>query len=384
MAKSLLVQLYEINKWAYQYYSKKEPIVPDKKVAWISSFVPVEILESLNFAYIYPESYAAVIAASGKEQECLEVAQTNDLSLDCCSYSACFNGCLSLNKGPRGIPPLPNVLIASSNQCNTLPNWWNLLATQLGVPLIILDYPGETDADAQTAEYVETQHKQLISQLEDISGVKLNEEVLAKNIVISSENVALWKSIVELLSSPDHLIPVGMLFDFISPLIIARCLPATTEFFQLFKEELIENYLDIEQEQKNKKRIYWAGYPFWYHSDRCIQVDGAHIVGANYITWWNLDYSGKTVWEKLYHAYNFTVLNLKKETRTNLILDDICQKKAEGVVINQNKSCKRDFSSLRESDCPVPYATIESDMIDRKFLDINAAKERLNLLISML
>lgn len=41
---------------------------PANKVAWVTAFTPVEILEALDIAYYYPESYAAVIAASQKEQ----------------------------------------------------------------------------------------------------------------------------------------------------------------------------------------------------------------------------------------------------------------------------------------------------------------------------
>jgi benzoyl-CoA reductase/2-hydroxyglutaryl-CoA dehydratase subunit BcrC/BadD/HgdB len=378
MATSFAEQIYAINKWAYQYYSRKTPVIPEKKVAWISSFVPVEILEALDVAYIYPESYAAVIAASGKEQDCLVAAQSEGLSLDCCGYSACFNGSLLLKNGPRGTPPSPDILIASSNQCNTLPNWWNLLAAKLGVPLIILDYPGEINAGSETAAYVEKQHRNLAQKLEILTGNTLDEERLAQIIAVSRENVSLWGGIVDLL--PQYDIPAGVLFDDISPLIIARCRAETSELFKLLREE----FIGYAPRQGTAKRIYWAGYPFWHNRDRCLAIDGMNIVGANYIRWWNLDYSGSTVWEMLYNAYNFTVLNRGRETRTMMITDDIRRVKAEGIIINRNKSCKRDFTSLPEADCPVPCVSIESDMIDRTYMDIAAAKERMAVLLSML
>ena len=87
---------------------------PERKVAWVTAFTPVEILEALDIAYYYPESYAAVIAASEKEQEMLDRSGLMNLSGDCCSYSCCFNGCLDAEDGPatlllderlsRGIP----------------------------------------------------------------------------------------------------------------------------------------------------------------------------------------------------------------------------------------------------------------------------------------
>ena len=80
---------------------------PERKVAWVTAFTPVEILEALNVECIYPESYAAVIAASGKEQEALRESERCGLCADCCAYSGCFNGALALGTAPRGTPPRP-------------------------------------------------------------------------------------------------------------------------------------------------------------------------------------------------------------------------------------------------------------------------------------
>ena len=55
--------LRDYYKWFSKYAKGKKP---DKKVAWVTSFAPVEILEALDIYYYYPESYAAVIAASGR------------------------------------------------------------------------------------------------------------------------------------------------------------------------------------------------------------------------------------------------------------------------------------------------------------------------------
>ena len=57
----------------YKDFSKySKGMRPEHKVAWVTAFTPVEILEALGISYYYPESYAAVIAASGKEQESIE------------------------------------------------------------------------------------------------------------------------------------------------------------------------------------------------------------------------------------------------------------------------------------------------------------------------
>ena len=78
----------------FSKYTKGRPV--SHKVAWVTAFTPVEILEALDIRYIYPESYAAVIAASGKEQALLAESEGRGLCRDCCSYSGCFNGSLSV------------------------------------------------------------------------------------------------------------------------------------------------------------------------------------------------------------------------------------------------------------------------------------------------
>lgn len=77
----------EYYTWFSKYAKGKRP---EKKVAWVTAFTPVEILEALDMLYYYPESYAAVIAASEKEQDLLNESERQYLSRDCCSYSCCI------------------------------------------------------------------------------------------------------------------------------------------------------------------------------------------------------------------------------------------------------------------------------------------------------
>ena len=194
--------------------------IPEKKVAWVTSFAPIEILEALGISYYYPESYAAVIAASGKEQEFLETSCNTGLSTECCSYSCCIEGCLCKEDGPRGIPPKPDILIATNNQCNTLPNWWNILAIRYNVPLIVIDYPGEFDNTGAGFDYVKKQHLDLIQKLEILSGNKMDYFRLNNLLENSKNSVLNWSKIIDVL--PQRSIKPTMLFDGITYLIIAK------------------------------------------------------------------------------------------------------------------------------------------------------------------
>ena len=106
MAQSILQIKSRLLREYYKDFSKyAKGKLPEKKVAWVTAFVPVEILEALDISYYYPESYAAVIAASSAEQPLLEESEAGCLSRDCCSYSCCIEGCMEQEKGPRAARP---------------------------------------------------------------------------------------------------------------------------------------------------------------------------------------------------------------------------------------------------------------------------------------
>lgn len=348
--------------------------IPACKTTWVTSFTPVEILEALDIHYYYPESYAAVIAASGKEQELMEESGRQFLSLDCCSYSSCFEGCVSLEKGPRGISPKPDVLIATTNQCNTLANWWNVLAKRYGVPLIVLDYPGESTDRACASEYVRIQHEEFIQKMEELSGNRLCMDRLEELIGCSMKSVAAWNQITDEFAVRS--IQPTELFDSISFLITARCKEDT----QLLYKAMLKEYREVPKADPLQTSLFWLGYPLWYHPKRYLTeiLEGFRISGANYITWWNLDYSGNTPLERLFQAYNYTFLNLTLESRTKRLAECIRKSGAVGTVTLHNKSCKCDFVSARKIG--LPQVELEMDMIDRTFLDVERAKAQMEIL----
>lgn len=363
----------------YRYFSKyARGKSPDKKVAWVTAFTPVEILEALDIAYYYPESYAAVIAASDMEQPLLAKSEETGLCRDCCSYSCCLEGCLELAQGPRGTPPKPDILIATNNQCNTLPGWWNILAARYHVPLIVLDYPGDAmDRDAAYT-YVTEQHKRLIAELEALSGNTLDMDRLAELISNSKNSVKAWDTVIEHLKDRD-VVPTA-LFDDINFLITARCRPETAELYAMMEENLAA----MPPAAADRIPLFWVGYPLWYHPDRYLPsvLDGCRIVGSNYITWWSLDYAGTDPFTCLFSAYNYTFLNLSQQARNRRLKVLIDRSGAKGAVVLRNKSCKCDFVSAK--NIGIPKAEIEIDMIDRTFLDEKTALDKINLMKEIL
>ena len=360
----------EYYTWFSKYAKGKRP---EKKVAWVTAFTPVEILEALDMLYYYPESYAAVIAASEKEQDLLNESERQYLSRDCCSYSCCIEGCLQLENGPRGILPVPDILIATNNHCNTLPNWWNILAERYQVPLIVIDYPGDIMDQESAFDYVDKQHKKLIKDLETLTGKTMDYDKLRNMIANSQNSVSAWNSVISCL--PVYEISPTDLFDGISFLITSRCKEATAELYRLMYEKLKEK----PAAAKDQIPVFWLGYPLWYHPQRYLQevLTGYRIAGSNYITWWSIDYFGNDSFERLFHAYNYTFLNLSQENRNKRLEAFISESGAVCAITLHNKSCKCDFVSAK--NISIPQVEIEIDMIDRQFLDISKVKKQMDI-----
>ncbi len=363
----------------YKYFSKyARGKAPEKKVAWVTSFTPVEILSALDMEYYYPESYAAVIAASEKEQALLETAEKSGLPGECCAYSCCFEGCILEEEGPRGLPPRPDIMIATNNQCNTLPNWWNILAKRYDVPLIVLDYPGDVMPSDRARKYVDVQHRDLIAKLEELTGNTLEIPALDSAISNSREAVRAWSKILGFMPVKD--MGGTNLFDAITYLITSRCREETAMLYDKMAED-IEEYHDANE---SLVKIFWLGYPLWYHPDRYLseELGGCRITGSNYLTWWNLDYSGMDCFDVLFHAYNFTFLNLNQNERTDRLVSLIKKSGAAGTVSLRNKSCKCDFVSAK--NVGLPQVELEIDMIDRTYLDVGKARKQIALLKEMI
>ena len=314
---------------------------PTRKVAWVTAFTPVEILEALDIAYVYPESYAAVIATG---------------------------------KAPRGLPPKPDVLIATNNQCNTLPNWWNLLAEEYHVPLLVLDYPGESVERERALPYVTAQHRDLIEKMEALSGNKLDETRLAALIQNSRRSVASWDRVAGLLA--EKCVEPTALFDGISYLITDRCKPETAELY----DAMYEIQAAAPEADAERTPVFWLGYPLWYHPQRYLKelLPDFRVCGSNYITWWSLDYSGNDPLEQLFTAYNYTFLNLSAKTKRERLQECIQRSGAKAAISLRNKSCKCDFVSAKYID--LPQVELEIDMIDREYLDLERAKAQLDIL----
>jgi benzoyl-CoA reductase/2-hydroxyglutaryl-CoA dehydratase subunit BcrC/BadD/HgdB len=378
--KKSLFKFLEISSDYYKLFNTTKKQGP---LAWATAFTPVEILEAMNIDYIFPESYAAVISASGKEQKYIKKSQEMHMGSSVCSYSTAFNGSYFTAEGPKGIPAPPDLLIAATNQCNTLAGWWNYLAKKLHVPLFIIDYPGESNLNPYTRDYIINQHEQLISFLKKHTSAALDEDKLTAAIENSKKSIENWQKI--LASRKEYYISSQVTFDYLFPLVIRRCDKRTVDFYRNLYDDIMATASKIEHEKHIP--ILWMGYPLWYDSKRYLKTaedEDIKIVMDDYSTWWNLDFTpggkGDTWQEILARAYNSTILNQTLEQRLKWIEQVIENHNIHGIIFNLNKSCKRAAAmnaSLKEL-VRLPSVMIETDMVDSTFSNSASLKLRID------
>ncbi|MEJ2098337.1 MAG: 2-hydroxyacyl-CoA dehydratase, partial [Deltaproteobacteria bacterium] len=123
------------------YIQAKTAEQTGKKVAWITSGGPVEPLIAMDVIPVYPENHGAMIGAAKMGTALCEKAESMGYSRDLCSYATADIACATVDGGPIGGLPKPDLLVCCNNICGTVLKWYEIQARYFKVPLFILDTP---------------------------------------------------------------------------------------------------------------------------------------------------------------------------------------------------------------------------------------------------
>jgi benzoyl-CoA reductase/2-hydroxyglutaryl-CoA dehydratase subunit BcrC/BadD/HgdB len=167
-------------------------------IGWSTAIVPQEFFEAMGLKLVYPENHSAVAAARKRAVEFLESAEAYGYHADICGYMRVNFGYLL--KGARGdadVPqaPLPDFVVCCNNYCAVIVKWYENLARELQVPLIMIDMPFNHDDDVDEARvlYMKAQFGRVVEQLEHLTGRRFDEGRFREIMEISRENVRCWK-----------------------------------------------------------------------------------------------------------------------------------------------------------------------------------------------
>lgn len=385
-----------------------------KKVCY--TFVPgnlSELIRTFDMLPVYPEINALQSAMRKKSAGYIKEAEKHAHSEDVCTYVKCDVGMLMKgNIGPTGVKlPDPDILLLSYTGCFTFMKWFETLKREYpNARVIMLHTPYQENAK-MTPEMVQYMVKQLreevIPVMEEVSGVKYDENKL-KKILQYSKEAGDW--IAKIFDTTKHKpSPIDAYFAgvyYIGPINIGfRGTAEAVEYYKELHSEILDRIkkglgpITPEGEMKEEKyRLVVEGPPNWtsfrefwkifYDMGAVIVASSYTKVGGVYDMGWRHDPERPLEALAEYCMNCYTNLNLPQ--RVDLLSKCIKDYGADGYITNSIKSCNSfsagQLSMMREIEdkLEVPVGFIESDLVDPRYFSYSNIKNRLESYFQML
>ncbi|MHA2028535.1 MAG: 2-hydroxyacyl-CoA dehydratase subunit D [Candidatus Kariarchaeaceae archaeon] len=385
----------------YYRNSKIIPKIPflNKKVAWVTSGAPVELLVAAGTIVLYPENYAAIVGGSKVAVESCQIAENEGFSNELCSYARCHLGTVfKPSDSVMGGLSKPDFLVSCNNICGTVEKWFSAIAEHLNIPHFHFDTPPTVlSQERHVYEYVRSQLDDYMKFIEEQTGKKWNASKIVKTYKLSTEATKLWIEILESsknrpapLNCPDRFITMG-------PVVTQRGLQRTVDVYKELLEEVNERIANGIGALKNEKiRLLWDNIAIWYNLYPFFNELGKRGIGFPVDTYthaWSMSQE-VTDMESALNAsakvYSQVYLNQDLDYRVELISRLIKEYECDGFVLHSNKACKRysmgmlPYKKAITKKTGVPGVVIDGDMVDERNFSAEQTKTRIEGLIEII
>lgn len=368
-----------LNRLMTLYYARSRWIGHARPVAWLTSGAPVEILEAMGIASVYPENYGALCGARRAATELCQVAEARGFSQDLCSYARTSIGAiLAPEAAPLGGLPAPDLLVCTNNICGTVVKWYQFLAEHFQVPLFMLDVPyvhEEAPPDHAIA-YVAEQLREMIGWVTKHTGRQLDPARLHQVLERSNEAVDLWKEIRELCKARPSPLNAPDLFIAMAPIVVLRGTRWAPWFYQRLKQEAQERVAKGEGAVVDERiRLLWDNIAIWPRLFRVFSQfvkGGACFVADTYTSAWSASVEMGEPIRGLARTYTAVYINQQLPNRARDMVRMVREFDVDGVVFHSNRSCKPyslgqyDLRRIVERETGVPSLVLEADMCDMR------------------
>jgi benzoyl-CoA reductase/2-hydroxyglutaryl-CoA dehydratase subunit BcrC/BadD/HgdB len=369
-----------------------------RKVAWVTSGAPVELLKALDFYVLYPENHAAVCGTARVAEEIATEAEHAGYSRDICSYARTDIGAVLSGKTPVGKLPKPDLLLACTNICQTVLFWYRVLAYHFNVPLIIIDTPFiYTQATDHSVEYVKRQMDESIAIAERVAGKKLDERKLKETTRLSKLASELW---LEILARGKHRpAPISVFDQFVhmAPIVEMRGDAFTVDFYAAMLKETDERIAHgIGAVKNEKKRLLWDNLPIWYrlrYLGEFLGARGVALVASTYTNAWGelapmIDPDHPI--ESGARTYLHPILNRGTGYKLATMQRMVTEYHLDGAILHSDRSCKPySIGQIDQRDRllhehNVPALLLEADHNDPRGFSEEQVANRLEAFVEML
>jgi benzoyl-CoA reductase/2-hydroxyglutaryl-CoA dehydratase subunit BcrC/BadD/HgdB len=366
------------------YIEAKTACETGKKVAWITSGGPVEPLIAMDIIPVYPENHGAMIGAAKMGRALCEKSEEMGYSGDLCSYARADIACATVNGGPIGGLPKPDILVCCNNICGTVVKWYEAQARYFDVPLFILDTPFcHTDFSAPAREYVRNQFNEYFEFLGMVCKKQFDYERLKEVGRISIEGMRLWQAVLD---TTIHKPAPMSTFDAFFHLVLIVTLRGTRIVIDYYNEllnEMNSRIADgISAVPQEKIRLLWDNLPIWFRTKWLYEKFASHgacLVADTYTSAWcgSLKYLDENNFiESLATGYTLIHLNIGIDQMADIVIKLINRYDVDAMVMHSNRSCKPyslgqyDIRRIVQEQTGILSLMIEADMTDdRSFVE---------------
>ena len=345
-----------------------------KPVAWVSSNFPVEIPETLGLATAYPENQAAGIAARGAGERMCEVAEADGYSNDICAYARISMAYAKLKECPEQDVAMPDVLLCCNNICNCMIKWYENLAIELNIPMILLDIPFNPDYEVSQAEidYVSAQFWDAVHTLENLFDLKWSDERFKEVTGFSCRSSRAWLDATAQAKYTPSPFNGFDLLNHMAVMVTARGKEAAGEAMEQLLKEYKENHENGTSTYRGeeKYRVMFEGIACWPYlraTSHGLRDRGINMVTTIYADAFGFDYHS---FDEMIAAYcsvpNAINLEKSRDKRIKLCKDN----NEEGLLVRTNCSCKLWSGFMSEMSrqigeaCGIPVTSFDGDQAD--------------------
>ena len=345
-----------------------------KPVAWVSSNFPVEIPETLGLATAYPENQAAGIAARGAGERMCEVAEADGYSNDICAYARISMAYAKLKECPEQDVAMPDVLLSCNNICNCMIKWYENLAIELNIPMILLDIPFNPDYEVSQAEidYVSAQFWDAVHTLENLFDLKWSDERFKEVTGFSCRSSRAWLDATAQAKYTPSPFNGFDLLNHMAVMVTARGKEAAGEAMEQLLKEYKENHENGTSTYRGeeKYRVMFEGIACWPYlraTSHGLRDRGINMVTTIYADAFGFDYHS---FDEMIAAYcsvpNAINLEKSRDKRIKLCKDN----NVEGLLVHTNRSCKLWSGFMSEMSrqigeaCEIPVTSFDGDQAD--------------------
>jgi benzoyl-CoA reductase/2-hydroxyglutaryl-CoA dehydratase subunit BcrC/BadD/HgdB len=369
-----------------------------KKVAWITSGGPVEPLIVMDVIPVYPENHGAMIGASHMGVGLYEKAESMGYASDLCSYACTDIACATVNGGPIGGLPKPDMLVCCNNICGTVLKWYEIQARYFNVPLFILDTPFcHTEYSPDTQKYVRRQIGEYIGFLEQHCGKPFDYDRMQEVGRLSVAGQRLWQEVLDTTMHKPAPMSAFDAFFHLALIVTLRGSQQAVDYYHLLLAEMKQRIADgIGAVPNEKYRLLWDNLPVWYRTKWLSEKFAAHdacLVADTYTSAWcgSLKYVDENNFlETMAECYTRIYLNIGVDEMARTVLEMVDKYDVDGIVMHSNRSCKPyslgqyDIQHIVEQRRGIPSLMLEADMTDERKFSESQIETRIDAFIEVL